>query len=96
MKRTYLIFSYCKRETMREIFLTGMCILFLVCYFKLAIEVGKIKPLYLLYVAAMLSMFGTLVVTNLTLIDQNNALEKRAKGKCPEYEQINNVYIIKK
>jgi hypothetical protein len=41
-------------------------------------------------------MFGILVVTNLTLIDQNNALEKRVKGKCPEYEKINNVYVIKK
>jgi hypothetical protein len=60
------------------------------------IEVGKIKPLYILYVAAMVFMFGILVVTNLTLIDQNNTLEKKAKGKCPEYEQINNVYIIKK
>jgi UPF0716 family protein affecting phage T7 exclusion len=81
---------------MREIFLTVMCILFVVCYFKVGNEVGKIKPLYILYVVAMVFMFGILVVTNLTLIDQNNTLEKRAKGKCPEYEQINNVYIIKK
>ena len=73
-----------------------MCILFVVCYFKVGIEVGRIKPLYILYVAAMTLMFGILVVINLTLIDQNDELQKRAKGKCPEYEQINNVYIIKK
>jgi len=91
-----LFFKSIKLEIMREIFLTVMCILFVVCYFKVGNEVGKIKPLYILYVAAMVFMFGILVVVNLTLIDQNDALEKRAKGKCPEYEQINNVYIIKK
>ena len=81
---------------MRETFLTVMCILFVVCYFKVGIGVGKIKPLYILYVAAMAFMFGIMVVVNLTLIDQNSALEKRVKGKCPEYEQINNVYVLKK
>ena len=81
---------------MRETVLIIMCILFIVCYFKVSIEVGRIKPFYLLYVAAMAFMFGIMVVVNLTLIDQNSALEKRVKGKCPEYEQINNVYVLKK
>ena len=81
---------------MRETVLVIMCILFIVCYFKVGNEVGRIKPFYILYVAVMAFMFGVLLVISLTLIDQNDALEKRANGKCPEYEQINNVYILKK
>jgi len=81
---------------MRETVLIVMCILFVVCYFKVGTEIGRIKPIYVLYIAAMTFMFGILVVINLTLINQNDVLIEKTKNKCPEYEQINNVYIIKK
>lgn len=81
---------------MRETVLIIMCIFFVICYFKVGITIGNIKPSYMLYVAAMALMFGILLVISLTLIEQNDDLTKKNKNKCPEYEQINNVYILKK
>lgn len=80
---------------MRETILIIVCILFVVCYLKNGQCIDEKKPIGILYLGAMLFMFGLLFVISLVLIDQNDDLEKRAKGKCPEYEEVNGLYKVK-
>lgn len=80
---------------MREIFLIIICILFIVCYIKAAYCIDDNKLKGILYIAAMLFMFGALFTLSLTLINQNDELEKKVKGKDPQYEEVRGVYKLK-
>lgn len=77
---------------MREIFLGIMCILFVVCYFKAGWN-GKVVTT--LYLGAMALIFGISMLLNFTLINQNDKLRKKVENKCPEYEEVHNVYRLK-
>ena len=81
---------------MRETVLIILIILAIVCFFKTGLCIDENKPYAILYLAGLVFMCGISIVCNFILIRQNNELTEKVKGKCPEYEQINNVYILKK
>jgi hypothetical protein len=81
---------------MREIVLGIMSVLAIVCFFKGGMCISDKKPMGILYLAALVFTCGISIVCNFTLIKQNDALEKKTNGKCPEYEEVHNVYKLKK
>jgi len=81
---------------MREIFLVIMGVVALVCYFKVGYKIDKTKPMGLVYTALLLLICGFSLMLNFNLISKNDKLEEKVKNKCPEYEKVENVYILKK
>ncbi len=71
--------------------------LVVICYFKLAYSIDNKK-----FNSGILSLFGLTFITAMsimllvTTIEENNELQKQIKAKCPQYEKIENVYILKK
>lgn len=72
-----------------------MFILALICFYKTGMCISDKKPKGILIAAALFLIAGISIMLNLTLVVQNDKLEKIAK-KCPEYKLIENVYVIKK
>jgi hypothetical protein len=81
---------------MRETVLIIMAVVAIVCYFKVGNRIDNTKPTGLAYTALLLLIFGFSLMLNFTLIAQNDKLEEKVKNKCPEYEKVENVYILKK
>lgn len=83
----------------REIILGIMCILFIIGYFKSADSIDEEKFSGLYYIFLMTFLFGISILLNFIFIVNQDRLEKelieKSKG-LPEYEEIHNVYIIKK
>jgi hypothetical protein len=81
---------------MREIFLGIMVILFIVCFFKASLCIKNEKQYGVLILGVMFFLFGISILLNFALISQNDELTEKVKNKCPEYEEVPNVYILKK
>jgi hypothetical protein len=80
---------------MREIFLGIIFILFIVCFFKAGLCIRAEKQYGLLILGVMFFLFGISILLNFTLISQNDELTEKVKNKCPEYEEVSNVYKLK-
>lgn len=81
---------------MIEIILTIMIILFIIGYFKSCYKIDEEKQSGILWIFLMTFLFSISILLNFVLIEQNNKLIEKTKNKCPEYEEIHEVYIIKK
>jgi hypothetical protein len=49
----------------------------------------------ILFIIALFSSFGFLFIVALVATQEMNKYSNLAKGKCPEYERIDNVYKLK-
>jgi len=80
----------------RFIMLIIMGVIVCICYFGIAFSIEEKKltkgilSLFVMIFIALISLF-----INFVIINQNNELEKKLKGKCPEYKKIENVYQLK-
>jgi len=81
---------------MREIFLGIMIILAIISFFKAGMCIDDKKLKGTLYIAILFFITGISILLNFTLVNQNDELLEKTKNKCPEYGQIQNVYILKK
>jgi len=81
---------------MREIILIIMAILAILCFYKAGTCMKDEKPYGILILGVLLFICGISLMLNFTLIGQNDTLIEKTKNKCPEYEQIENVYQLKK
>lgn len=84
---------------MREIILTIMIILFIIGYFKVIFAIYDKEQPRIYYVFLMKVLFGFSIILNFILIAQQDNYEKEIKylkKGLPQYEEIHDVYIIKK
>lgn len=81
---------------MREIFLGIMIILAVISFFKAGMCIDDKKLKGMIYVIILFFITGISIMLNFTLVNKNDELLKKTKNKCPEYEQAQNVYILKK
>jgi uncharacterized integral membrane protein len=56
----------------------------------------KDYPNVILHLSGMLLITGISLLITMIVLSANNKLRKDIDKKCPEYEKIENVYIIKK
>jgi NADH:ubiquinone oxidoreductase subunit 3 (subunit A) len=83
---------------MREIIFIVCFGLTIIFYFKIAYSLDKNKQ----GVSVILSLAGLIFIALIFLVltyslsEMNRDLEKELKSKCPQYEKIDNVYILKK
>lgn len=74
--------------------MAGLCIY---SFFKIANALNKenhlsgMLGLFIIMLISLTSLFLIIIV-----MEQNEKLERQSKGKCPEYQKIENVYILKK
>jgi len=82
---------------MREIILIIFGILIFISYFMISFSINKDKwqkgfgGLMIMTFVSAFSLFICFI-----LIKQNDELNNKVKNKCPEYEQVKNVYKLKK
>ena len=84
---------------MRETVLVIMIILFIIGYFKVCYAIDDKKYSRIYYVFLMVALFGISMLLNFTLIAQQDNYEKEIKELkkgLPQYEEVHDVYIIKK
>jgi archaellum biogenesis protein FlaJ (TadC family) len=80
---------------MREILLGIMIILAIISFFKAEMCIDDRKLKGMLYIAILFFITGISILLNFTLLNQNDKLIEKTKNKCPEYQQVQNVYILK-
>ena len=84
---------------MREVILTIMAIIAIICYFGLGHTLIKVEVKS--HLKGFLSLIGLTFIRamslflNFVLIDINDTLIKENKGKCPEYKEVK-AYVLKK
>lgn len=73
-----------------------MIILIIISYFKIAYSLDREKFKTGLLFLALLTFVSCIAVTILIMVlETKNELEEKVKNKCPEYEEIHNVYKLK-
>jgi hypothetical protein len=83
---------------MREIIFIVFFILTIIFYFKIAYSLDKNKQgvFTILSLAGLMCISITFLILTYSLSENNRDLEKQLDSKCPQYEKIDNVYILKK
>jgi len=79
--------------TSQIILLSILAILSLIGYFGASLSKNEgVKILYIILWAFITAVLFATIMVQFGII---NKLEKEAKGKCPEYQKIENAYILK-
>jgi ABC-type lipoprotein release transport system permease subunit len=83
---------------MREIIFIVCFGLTIIFYSKIAYSLDKNKQgvSVILSLASLIFIALTFLVLTYSLSEMNRDLEKQLDSKCPQYEKIDNVYILKK
>ncbi len=83
---------------MKETVFAVCFLLVIIFYFKIGYSLDKNKQgaFTMLSLAGLIFIALTFLVLTYSLSNMNRDLEKQLDSKCPQYEKIDNVYILKK
>jgi hypothetical protein len=82
---------------MKEIIFAVCFLLTIIFYFKIAYSLDKNKQGFftLLSLAGLLMISLIFLLLTASLSNENIYLKNKLNSKCPQYEKIDNVYILK-
>lgn len=83
---------------MKEIIFIVCFVLTLIFYFKIAYSLSKNKQgiFTVLSLVGLMFISFTFLFLTYSLFQINSEIEKKLESKCPQYQKIDNVYILKK